>query len=311
MRLEYLNEFVHLACKLSYSSACKDLNISQSTLSNHIISLEKSLGVTLIERTNPLGLTSSGRVFLEYAQRTIDLMQEAKAICQEAEAAVSGAVRILLPPNEGTTLDSVLKLANRFNSDYPNIRVELHSDPDKDTLAALRSNLVDCSLLTQQVSFPSFDSFDDLIVLPFCQEEAGVWIDRDSTALTDEGRVTMEGLAGLTLLVRSNAHARLTEESLRDDFSQIDASPAISYRYSRSIAEFLMSTSRKDEVVLMPMGYFEHPAFGMRDDRVVASFDPPLLVTSYLAFLIPPAGNPNREAVQLLESYMRAHADRI
>ena len=60
-------EYFKVLCEhRNFTKAAKSLYISQQSLSSHIASLEKELGVALFDRTTPLKLTHAGRVFEEY-----------------------------------------------------------------------------------------------------------------------------------------------------------------------------------------------------------------------------------------------------
>ena len=68
MDVERCKEFVVLAQTRNFLEASNQLFISQSSLSKHIKSLEKELGVTLLDRsTRKVELSSIGRVFLPFA----------------------------------------------------------------------------------------------------------------------------------------------------------------------------------------------------------------------------------------------------
>ena len=60
-----LETFIHAAESLSFSEAAKRLNLTQPTVSYHVKTLEKELGVTLFERSGSrLQLTEAGRSLL-------------------------------------------------------------------------------------------------------------------------------------------------------------------------------------------------------------------------------------------------------
>lgn len=61
MNIEHLIEFTHLAEVGNFMIASDDMNISQSSLSKHIKSLEKELGISLFLRTTRrVNLTEDG-----------------------------------------------------------------------------------------------------------------------------------------------------------------------------------------------------------------------------------------------------------
>ena len=73
MDIQYIREFVTLAKYGNYMNAAEELFISQSSLSKHIIALERELGFSLFNRTTrKVGLTQYGMTFLPYARQIID-----------------------------------------------------------------------------------------------------------------------------------------------------------------------------------------------------------------------------------------------
>ena len=61
MDISAFNEFVELAKRLNITETARMLNMSQPTLSKHIISFEKELRLSLFERTgSAMRLTEAG-----------------------------------------------------------------------------------------------------------------------------------------------------------------------------------------------------------------------------------------------------------
>lgn len=79
MDTQYLREFVVLAECMSYSEAAARLFISQSSLSKHIMSLEKEIGQTLFNRsTRNIALSDAGHIFLHYATQMVLLDEDSR-----------------------------------------------------------------------------------------------------------------------------------------------------------------------------------------------------------------------------------------
>lgn len=73
MELDQLREFVLLSKTMNFTRTAKELNLSQPALSNHIMKLERELGVTLIDRANQKPqLTLAGSSFLETASTMLN-----------------------------------------------------------------------------------------------------------------------------------------------------------------------------------------------------------------------------------------------
>lgn len=77
MELQHIREFVVLANQRNYLAAAEELYISQSTLSKHIMALEKEFGFPLFSRTTrKVHLSTYGKAFLPYAQKIIAADEE-------------------------------------------------------------------------------------------------------------------------------------------------------------------------------------------------------------------------------------------
>lgn len=75
---DILRTFLVLAGTRNFTRTAEILHIVQSTVSVRINALEKELGVALFERTNKqVRLTQQGQLYLSYAQRLVDLADEA------------------------------------------------------------------------------------------------------------------------------------------------------------------------------------------------------------------------------------------
>ena len=85
MDTERCREFVVLAQTCNYLQAADQLFISQSSLSKHIKSLERELGVELFSRTTRrVNLTEQGRVFLPFARKMAMLAHDAEVAITDA-----------------------------------------------------------------------------------------------------------------------------------------------------------------------------------------------------------------------------------
>lgn len=95
MDVDYLREFVVLSKHLNYSRAAKELFISSSSLSHHIIAMENELGFSLFDR-EPTGivLTMAGRAFLLACQRMLSDYDASVRRCADIAANVVPVIKI-------------------------------------------------------------------------------------------------------------------------------------------------------------------------------------------------------------------------
>ena len=81
LHLQQLETFCVVAVTCNFRRAAAQLGYSQSSVTFHIQSLERELGISLIERhrfSKSIALTDAGRRTLEYAERLLSLAAEFK-----------------------------------------------------------------------------------------------------------------------------------------------------------------------------------------------------------------------------------------
>ena len=69
MQILKIKSFIAVVVSESFSDAAEMLYTTQASVSKHVLSLERELGVTLFDRSKrKVKLTESGHIFLHYAQ---------------------------------------------------------------------------------------------------------------------------------------------------------------------------------------------------------------------------------------------------
>lgn len=116
--------FVRVIQAGSFSKAARQFEMPVSTVSAKVAALEKSLGVSLINRTTRrLRLTDPGEVFFKHAVRAVSELQTAQTLTQEIQEGVHGKVRITAPVEVGMT--SLADCVADFMAKSPSVQVEL------------------------------------------------------------------------------------------------------------------------------------------------------------------------------------------
>lgn len=122
--IRQMRYFVTLAETLHFGRAAERLHLTQPPLSRQIAALEKSLGVSLLERhTRHTRLTYAGLRFLEDAKATIALFDQACRNAQLAEMGKLGELRIGFMMHAAFT--TLPKLTKGFLSAYPDVKIQL------------------------------------------------------------------------------------------------------------------------------------------------------------------------------------------
>ena len=120
--LTRLVAFIYAAESLNFSEAARQLNLSQPTVSHHIKTLERTLGVELFTRSgNTLKLTEAGRLLLPFAHKLVHQAGELQEMMSSLQENIAGHLRIAC---SATPAKYILpQLAARFCQRFPGISV--------------------------------------------------------------------------------------------------------------------------------------------------------------------------------------------
>lgn len=127
MKLDGIAAFVAAVDEASISAASRRLGLAKSVVSERLAELERTLGVTLLQRsTRRLTLTSAGQSLLPRAQRILREVEEAAGELDATSGKLAGPLRISAPVGFG-----ILHLGpaiTRFLGDHPDIELSLELD---------------------------------------------------------------------------------------------------------------------------------------------------------------------------------------
>ena len=113
----------------NFSAVARESNMSQSTVSKHIASLEERLGTKLLNRsTRSLKLTEAGKEYYHHCIRILNDFQEAEASVGKGKIKPTGTLRISTSAAFGRTC--ILPYLDEFFRAYPDINIDLLFDDD-------------------------------------------------------------------------------------------------------------------------------------------------------------------------------------
>jgi len=124
MELDSIPVFVKVAQLGSFTQASKALNMPNTTVSAKVAQLERSLGVTLIQRTTrKLNLTEAGRAYLDRCVRALNELQAGESELHSASSEIQGTLRITSSVDVGQSLMAMI--VDRYLKLYPKMEVDL------------------------------------------------------------------------------------------------------------------------------------------------------------------------------------------
>lgn len=122
--MESLHIFVEVMRRGSFAAVARDLDVVPSTISRAIASLEKELGVRLLQRTTrQIKPTEAGQVYFLQVEPLIDELRQARSMAVDLGHKPSGQLRLTASMTFGNT--AIVPLLPEFMSRYPDLSVHL------------------------------------------------------------------------------------------------------------------------------------------------------------------------------------------
>lgn len=170
MDIDRMREYVKLCETLNFTRTAKELFISQSTLSKHILQVEDEVRAPLILRsTHDAELTKEGELVRERFERLLADYDGLLREVAELRNGVTGSLRVGFIYYGG--MSYLREGLDRFYASYPNVRIEFVSQQPHDTIAGLRSGDLDAGLIYE---VPALEDEFEFVPVHDCQVYAFV-----------------------------------------------------------------------------------------------------------------------------------------
>ncbi|PGL73262.1 LysR family transcriptional regulator [Bacillus sp. AFS055030] len=146
MNIEKLVYLIEVAKTGSFSIASQNLFVSQSAISQSIISIEKKFGIKLFERKrgNRAILTSDGEEIITNVKEIFIKYQELIEKVQMINNNVTGKLKISTTPGFFAVL---LNPISSIRDDYPKINIEIFQKPGQDIIEDILEERSDIGVL--------------------------------------------------------------------------------------------------------------------------------------------------------------------
>ena len=157
MELHQLRCFVMVAEELHFGKAAKRLFMTQPPLSRQIQMLERSLGVTLLERSNKsVQLTVAGQHFLRDARHVLAYTEQAGTAARRLARGEAGHLHVGFTAVSGYSL--IPGLLGHSAERLPNVGFELHEMVSGAQTEALGASMIDVGFVRRAAPHLGFDS---------------------------------------------------------------------------------------------------------------------------------------------------------
>lgn len=142
INLELYRIFYTVAQTQNITKASEVLNISQPAITKHIKNLENALGNTLFIRTK------KGVVLNEYGEKIYLKIKQALTLIDESEKELSNLTKeykgtIKIGISTSLTKKYLLPILKEFHKLYPNIIIDINTNPTKELIKELKTGTID------------------------------------------------------------------------------------------------------------------------------------------------------------------------
>ncbi|CAH1201395.1 MULTISPECIES: LysR family transcriptional regulator [Paenibacillus] len=170
MNISQLETLITISKTMSFRKAGELLNLTQPAVSAQIKSLEDEFNTVLVDRNQPVTLTDRGKVFLEHAERMLDIVDELKQKLSDLDETPQG--HIVLGTTTSIAIQILPRVLSYFQDQFPLIKTSIQSMPSSQIYTLVESGLIDIGIgyLTERnpnlnTSVLYYDTFE-LIVSP-------------------------------------------------------------------------------------------------------------------------------------------------
>jgi LysR family positive regulator for ilvC len=160
-----LTLFCHLANSLHFGKTSEAMHVSPSTLSRVVQRLEEEVGATLFDRDNrSVTLTAEGRVFLSYAEQSLQSWASLQQAMQTPEVEARGSISLFCSV---TAVHGVLSpVLAALRQQYPNIELQLHTGDQAEAVERVAEGQMDVAIAVRPPQLSKRLNFDVLTYSP-------------------------------------------------------------------------------------------------------------------------------------------------
>ncbi len=142
MRLDYLKTFLTVTKTRSFSTAAKQLNITQGAVSHHIAALETYFDAELFKRTaSGVEVTDAGAILANTAEKILAAVESAKAKISETKQKLAGTIRINASTIPGEHI--IPGLVAKFQKQYSDVKFKIKAEDSVNSLLNLQAGDID------------------------------------------------------------------------------------------------------------------------------------------------------------------------
>ena len=145
--------FYYVASNLNITKAAMELHISQPGVSKSLKNLEDQLGCKLCLRSKKgITLTEEGKIFYNELKNGMESIYSAEHKLKEMLNLETGLIKIGI--SNTLTQNYLLNYIKDFNTKYPNIKIQIHTEPTFELIKKARAHILDFIILNLPYDVP-------------------------------------------------------------------------------------------------------------------------------------------------------------
>lgn len=164
MKCERFDYFFKILEAGTISEAARQLYISQSALSQYLITLENQLGARLFNRnTTPISLTYEGELYYQTAIKILQMEKDLQRSLDDVKNASLGRITVAMTTMRSQQLLHLL--IPRFKERYPAVDISIIHDRNEDLVDLVVNGKADIAFISRS------QRRDDLAYIPLAESE--------------------------------------------------------------------------------------------------------------------------------------------
>lgn len=144
MNISQLETLITISKTMSFRKAGELLNLTQPAVSAQIKSLEDEFRTVLVDRSQPVALTDRGKVFLNHAERILEIVDELKLKLLDLDQNPQG--HILLGTTTSIAIQILPRILSYFQDQFPLIKTSIQSMPSSQIYEQVENGMIDVGI---------------------------------------------------------------------------------------------------------------------------------------------------------------------
>lgn len=243
--LDTSREFCVLSSHLNFTTAARELNESQSTLSRHLAQLERELGFLLIERS-PVRLTAAGKAYLKEIERIIFECDELVEKCREVSRLDHMRLTLSMVKANDPVTHMIYDALAQLCAVYPNFSYKFDEARDRTVYQGVETGTVDVGVLFHKPDHLA----PGMSLMHVWDEPLSVCVHCDNPLCDHGDGVRFDELAGCAIVLSTNRKFTAWTEAVRDVCARYGCTPSFRVKDIDYMEDFF-TTLQNDEIALI------------------------------------------------------------